>query len=163
MKTLVALLFFLTSSVQAEMIYDWSGHCNKGCTGEAQAVITFFDYVPGTFIPDNTFPVEFFQYTDNTGHVFFHDPFNSIGTTGTLPVTSGFAAFTWRENGMDYVLNELLDGTWTLLAEGFGEQKGMISGGIDGVFAVRSSVPEPASALLIVLALTSLAWMRRRV
>lgn len=172
---------------QAELIYDWSGTCSVGCTGNAHVQIVFKDsYVPGTpfAIPANRFlespesPIANIRFIFGTESRFYTQ-FTGTETSGAFfHVEGGGLIPAAGGNGtldlcflscVDNEFKTLLDGAWAANFEGsligappdghlVHDEHWVLASGIGGIFTPRANgVPEPTTLALFALAFVAMS------
>lgn len=142
---------------EAVVIYDWSGACEFGCTGQATAVLTLADtYVPGTQVMAADFVS--ISYSSNAGS--YNIPPDAglelIFGPAILPAVSGVATigFDFTDAGRIF---QTATGSWASLFVSLG----IDHGGTEYEWVLRE-LPEPGALSLFGLGLAGLALAGRR-
>ena len=143
----------------AAVIYDWSGICDEGCTGQASAVLTLANtYVPGTQVMAGDF-ISFSYSSDSGSYSIPADAgLELIFGPAVLPVVSGSATI-----GFDFTdvgrLFQTQPGGWTSLFASLN----IDHSGTGSEWVLRSlNAPGPLSLLALGLVGLALARQRRK-
>ena len=143
---------------KAVVIYDWSGLCVAGCTGQATAVLTLADsYVPGTLAMDADFIS--FSYSSSSGayDIPAGPAFAGFLEPMVLPAESGQADIVLQFG--DGIFDNT-PGSWlsVLLSSGVED------GGVEESWTLRqpTELPAPGPLSLLALGLAGLALAGRR-
>ena len=142
---------------EAVVIYDWSGACEFGCTGQATAVLTLADtYVPGTQVMAADFVS--ISYSSNAGS--YNVPGNAglelIFGPAVLPTVSGTATIGFDFTDVGRIFSTT-PGSWSSLFVSLG----IDHGGTEYDWSLRE-LPEPGALSLFGLGLAGLALAGRR-
>ena len=151
----------------AVVIYDWTGTCDEGCTGQATAVLTLADtFVPGTSFADNDV---FVSFSYSSSSVSFAVPGDSALSRffATFPREVSGPATPWRASvssqgfEVSYRFDTGPSGDWGLNfdrpSEPFSDR------GVDGLWTLRASeLSAPGPLSLLALGLAGLALTGRR-
>jgi len=164
------LLFSAPLSAHANIIYDWTGACQLGCTGQAHMEIVLPDtFVPGTTLlpvlgPPPRFPALSFIYSDNN-FTFDLLPFPPEPESFVLlPITSGPGSLSDISGQLLHLTSPCNEatrfcpagtaaGTWGLLRPAY------VAAGSGGLW---QRIPEPSTLVLLGIGLAGLASLRRR-
>ena len=83
----VLALGLAAPKARAVVIYDWTGACDFGCSGQAAAVLTLADsYTPGSNVDEDDFVS--FSYSSSSG-TYDALPDELASVSGALPAVSG--------------------------------------------------------------------------
>ena len=159
----IVALGITAPKAEAAVIYDWTGPCESGCTGQATAVLTLADsYVPGTFLEDADFIS--FSYSSSSGayDIPADAAFVAFFAIGPLPAVSGEAeiGLDFAGGGTGFFSDPLLTSWVSEFAPA-----GISESGTSHLWTLRQppelSAPGPLSLLALGLAGLALAGRRR--
>ena len=153
----VVALGMAAPQAHALVIYDFTGACDFGCTGQATAVLTLADtYVPGTQVMAADFVS--ISYSSNAGS--YNVPPDAglelIFGPAVLPAVSGQATigFDFTDAGRIF---QTTPGSWASLFVSLG----IDHGGTEYEWVLRE-LPAPGPLSLLALGLAGLALAGRR-
>ena len=163
----IVALGITAPKAEAVVIYDWTGTCSFGCTGEATAVLTLADsYTPGTLASTADFIS--FSYSSSSGSydIPADAAFSSIGGPAILPAVSGTAEFNMSFAGArtDFISRV---GSWfSQFDPSFDPNGAILNTGSDNTWTLRQptelSAPGPLSLFALGFAGLALAGRRRK-
>ena len=152
----IVALGMAAPQAEALVIYDFTGACDFGCTGQASAVLTLADtYVPGTQVTSADFIS--FSYDSDSG--FYNVPPDAglelIFGPAVLPAVSGQAtiSFDFTDAGR---LFQTSPSSWGSVFASLG----IDHGGTEYEWVLRE-LPAPGPLSLIALGLVGLALAKR--
>ena len=156
----IVALSITAPKAEAVVIYDWTGTCDSGCTGQATAVLTLADsYTPGT--PATTADFISFSYSSTSGAYDIPADAGLAFASATLPAVSGGG-----------IVNLDFEGTLASFGSSlpfwFSEflPDGIEDDGFEHVWTLRQtqelSAPGPLSLLALGLVGLALAGRRRK-
>ena len=158
----IVALGLTAPKAEAVVIYDWTGTCDSGCTGQASAVLTLADsYTPGTEVMDSDFIA--FSYSSSSGA--FDIPDDAAlrrfqNSPVFLPAVSGPARIEMNFTGAG-TFAAFFSPNWIILftPSGISEDRG-----VDPVWTLRqpTELSAPGSLSLLALGLAGLALAGRR-
>ena len=153
----IVALGMAAPQAHAVVIYDFTGTCDFGCTGQASAVLTLADtYVPGTQVMADDFVS--FSYSSDAGS--YNVPPDAglelIFGPAVLPAGSGQAtiSFDFTDAGR---LFQTSTGSWGSVFASLG----IDHGGTEYEWVLRE-LPAPGPLFLLALGLAGLALAERR-
>ena len=151
-------LSLMAPQAKAAVIYDWSGLCVAGCTGQATAVLTLADtYVPGTLAMDADFIS--FSYSSSSGayDIPAGAAFAGFLEPTVLPAVSDQTDIVLQFSGGIF---DNTPGSWLSVLLSSGVQ----DGGVEESWTLRQTteLPAPGPLSLLALGLAGLALAGRR-
>jgi len=159
LATAIVALGLTAPKAEAVVIYDWTGTCTGGCTGQASAVLTLVDsYTPGDFA--STLDVISFSYSSSSGAYDIPADAALAFASATLPAVSGegMVNLIFAAAGAEFRPNTSMSWTSHLAPAGVDDR------GTDNTWTLRQidlSAPGPLSLLALGLAGMALAGRRR--
>ena len=155
----IVALGLAAPQAHAVVIYDFTGTCQFGCTGQATAVLTLEDsYTPGTQAIVSDF-VSFSYNSDSGSYDIPADAaLNAIGGPAVLPAGSGQVDINLFFEGFGTAFDSV-PGSWFSIFDPLG----INDGGDETEWVLRTSeLPEPGPLSLLALGLAGLALAGRR-
>ena len=151
-KVLGLWLVMLAGVASAATVFNFGGACTLDCTGFASATLTLQNYTPGDPITLPNF-VSFSYFSTFLGTVNVTNP---IGIGGPLGATPGPYNFGINDGVIDFhTFDAVNNGFWCVGVRCLDDE------GVQGTWTLGPTVPEPASALLILGGLAAVAGIRR--
>ena len=145
----------------AVVIYDWSGLCDSGCVGQANAVLTLEDsYVPGTELVDADFISFFYSSSSGAYDIPADAGFDDFSGFASLPGVSGPGDVFIDIDGPSTLFSTQSAGSWLSIFA----PADISDGGAQFLWTLRSTnltAPGPLSLLALGLAGLALAGRRR--
>lgn len=158
----LALYAITLGTANALMIYDWTGSCSTGCTGNATATLTLADtYTPGSALTHTDFVSITYQSSSSMLSIPGDGFIESI--TGVLPALTGFADVSLDFVGSSF-FETFASGAWEIDSGPPPDPMPIFNDdGNNGTWTLSAEpIPEPTTLALLSLGLVGFGVARKK-